>query len=187
MPYPSKLSRDALIQQAWTMIEDEGVANFSLHKLAAHFGVKTASLYRYGNKVELLRAVNAYTSERLLQALYPALHDESPVAERLRMIGQAYRSFALAHASTYSLMYTNVIDDLRPDEDELEQGVLPLQSLMADITGEAHAHQALRGLMALVHGFVMLENAQQFRRDGSLDEAFNYSLQAYLQGIQHMA
>jgi hypothetical protein len=53
---------------------------------------------------------------------------------------------------------------------------------MAEITGEAESLPALRGLLALMHGFVMLELAQQFRRGGDLDAAYDKAVRAYLNG-----
>jgi hypothetical protein len=46
----------------------------------------------------------------------------------------------------------------------------------------AQSLAALRGLLALVHGFVMLEMNNQLRRSGSLEEAFTQSAAAYLRG-----
>ena len=59
MPYPSKLDSETLVSAAFDMIEQGGVEAFSMHKLAAEFGVKTASLYRYFNKEALIQAVKA--------------------------------------------------------------------------------------------------------------------------------
>ncbi len=183
MPYPTKLTPDTIIQQAWSQIDRDGVEAFSLHKLAAHFNVKTPSLYRYINKVELLRAVNVETSRRLFAELYPLLNtDQSPV-ERAQHVAEVYRAFAHRHPHTYSLLFTNVIDDLRPDDAEQEQNVIPLEGLMADIVATHDVLPALRGLLALIHGFVMLELAQQLRRDNNVEHAFKFSIEAYLRGL----
>jgi hypothetical protein len=53
---------------------------------------------------------------------------------------------------------------------------------MAEIAGEAYSLTALRGLLALIHGFVVLEINQQLRRGGNLDAAYQESLAAYLAG-----
>jgi len=182
MPYPSKLTRESIIARAWEMIDQEGVDAFSMHQLAAAFGVKTPSLYRYVKRNDLYRSVNTLTSERLLEALYPTLEGDALPFEKMRQLALSYRSFAHAHPTVYGLMYTNTVDDLRPDEDELEQGVLPLQALMAQHTDDDNSLPALRGLMALIHGYLMLEIAGQYRRGGDLDETFIQVIEAYLHG-----
>ncbi len=169
------------------MIEAEGFAALSLAGLAAAFGIKAPSLYRHvGNKIGLLRAVNLLTTQKLFAAMHSAEEDAptEPTA-RLLAVFQAYRQFAHENPNTYQLAMTNQDDDLRPDENVLVQMVLPIQGIMAEISGEANALAALRGALALVHGYAMLELNQQLRRSGDLDMAFTQSVSAYLAGWQH--
>lgn len=184
MPYPSKLDSKTLAEVAWQMMEDEGVESFSMHKLAAYFSVKTASLYRYYKKTELLRAVNAYTEAKLFEAITPALQADAHPIDKVRQIAFDYRQFGLSHPTTYGLMYTNTIDELRPDFEEGVQAVTPFQTLISHLSGDADSLSALRGLLAIMHGFVMLELAGQLRRGGDLDEVYQYAIEAYIKGLQ---
>ncbi len=86
---------------------------------------------------------------------------------------------------TYSLLFANNNADQRPDAAASEQSVIPLQTLMAGLTGEANSLPALRGLLALAHGYATLELNQQYRRGGDLDETYNRIIEAYLNGWQH--
>lgn len=185
MPYPSKLDSETLVEVAWQMMEDDGVEAFSMHKLAAHFKVKAASLYRYYKKTELLRAVNAYTEAKLYQAISPALQSDQSPENKIRQIAQDYRQFGLSHPTTYGLLYTNTIDELRPDFEEGVRSVLPFQQLMSEISGDDDSLKAIRGILAIMHGFVMLELSGQLRREGSLDEAYDYTIEAYITGLHH--
>ena len=183
MPYPSRISREAIVEMARQMIEDEGVDRLSVNTLAARLEVKPPSLYRYvDNKTDLLRAVNDATFRGLFAAISPKLDSPGSADQRTLAIAHAYRDFAHSQPILYGLAYTNTIAELRPDDDEQEQAVLPFQALMAEISGEAESLPALRGLMALIHGFVMLELAGQFRRGGDLGDAFEKSVQAYIAG-----
>ena len=165
------------------MIESEGLERLSINVLAEKLGVKTPSLYRYvGDKTGLLRAVNEDTIAGLYNVLGEALSSPGTVEERLLAVALAYRQYAQQHPITYGLAFTNTIPELRPDEDEQERGALPYQALMAEVSGEADSLPALRGMLALIHGFVMLELAQQFRRSGDLDVAFVQTVQAYIVG-----
>jgi AcrR family transcriptional regulator len=183
MPYPSKISRETIVQTAREMIEAQGVERLSINVLAEKLGVKTPSLYRYvGDKTGLLRAVNEDTVAGLFAVLGDALNSPGTTDERLLAVAMAYRQYAQQHPITYGLAFTNTIPELRPDDAEQEQGALPYQALMAEVSGEANSLPALRGMQALIHGFVMLELAQQFRRGGDLDAAFAQSVQAYIAG-----
>ncbi len=103
---------------------------------------------------------------------------------RLRITEMAitYRAHAHAHPAAYALAYSASSPDMRVPADRAEALVLPLQALMAEISGEDHSLAALRGLLALVHGFVMLEFAGQYRRGGDLSAAFEQSVSAYVAG-----
>jgi AcrR family transcriptional regulator len=177
-PYPSQLNPARIVDAARAMIEVGGVDGLSLHRLADALGVKAPSLYRYfRDRAELLRAVNESTTRALFVHIDAALGDapDDP-AVRLMIVAQAYRAFAHANPAAYGLLFTNTILELRPDAAQQEQMVLPLQALMAQLSGEANSLPALRGVWALIHGFVTLELNGQFQRGGDLVEAFEKSI-----------
>ena len=183
MPYPSQIDRPLILQTAREMIETHGVDQLSLAKIAKSLNVKTPSLYRYvKNKKALLRAVNEETNQQLFRVLHATLDNEKHVIEKLLDIANQYRNFALEHPKAYGLLFTNTIDELRPDEEENVQQVLPLQNIMAEVSGREASLPALRGLLALVHGYVMLELAEQYRRGGDLTAHFERIVQAYIRG-----
>lgn len=186
MPYPSQVNREAIIAQAWQLIEADGADTLSLSKLAASLNIKAPSLYRHvGNKAQLLQAVNLHTSQQLVEALNTAVAQSGGTAvEQLAELMHVYRRFALENPNSYVLAFTNNDDALRPDENVMEQMALPLQAMMAAVSGQEASLSALRGAMALVHGFVMLELHGQLRRGGDLTEAFSAAVQAYLHGWQ---
>ena len=186
MPYPSQMNREEIVKQAWQLIEAEGTENLSLGKLAQVLGVKAPSLYRHvSNKAALLQAVNLHTSQQLVTELNEAAAQTSGNAQtQIAAIMRSYRAFALAHPHTYVLAFTNNDDALRPDEDVLAQLALPLQQLITAVSGPEKSLAALRGAMALVHGFVMLELHGQLRRGGDLVVDFETAVQAYLRGWQ---
>ncbi|MEL6269640.1 MAG: TetR/AcrR family transcriptional regulator, partial [Chloroflexota bacterium] len=149
MPYPSQIDADSILVAARDAIELEGVSNLSLNKLAATMGVKASSLYRYyKNKTALLQAINQQTVYQLFEALAPALEHGASAVERLTHGAKLYMDFAIANPQVYGMVFTNTIDDLRPNPDENVQLVLPYQQLFAEICGEAHSLAALRGYLA---------------------------------------
>lgn len=185
MPYPAQIDREQLILTAWEMVEAEGSESLSLGRLAAKLGIKAPSLYNHiKNKAALIRAVNEMTQRRLFSSLNEVIQQENTEAQLLA-IANTYRAFALAHPTVYMLAFSTVEAEARPDADEQERAVLPLQAIITQLVkDEAHALPFLRGFWALVHGFVMLEINQQFRRGGSLDDAYIQSVQAFIEGIK---
>ncbi|MBZ0308756.1 MAG: TetR/AcrR family transcriptional regulator [Anaerolineae bacterium] len=182
MPYPAQISHEVVLEKALALLESEGIEQLSLHRIAAELGVKTPSLYRYfSSKGELLKAVNTVTAERLITAMQTTADATDSIEHALNMI-RAYRDFARAHPAAYTLAFGALPENMRPDPAYTETLVLPLQAAMAKISGAGSALSMLRGAWALVHGFVTLEISQNFRRGGSVDDAFAASVAAYLRG-----
>lgn len=186
MPYPAQTDYQTIVQTARTLIEQEGLEQLSLARLAATLGIKAPSLYRHvANKSALLQAVIVQTFELLFQAYKRALSDagDDPKARLLALL-RAHRAFAHANPSTYMLAFTTTAPEQRMSPQALEQLVLPIQEQMAALVGAERSLTALRGALALVHGFVMLELNEQLQRGGDLSAAFDESIQAYLSGWQ---
>jgi len=186
MPYPAQTDRNTIIQTARTLIEREGVEQLSLARLATELGIKAPSLYRYiPNKAALLQAVNLLTYRQLFIAYETALQvaGDDP-QDRMLAIFRAHRAFAHANPETYVLAYTTTVPEQRADERVLEQMARLIQELMSAISGPERSLAALRGALALVHGFVMLELKDQLKRGGDLTQAFEESIAAYVAGWQ---
>ncbi|MBN2503274.1 MAG: TetR/AcrR family transcriptional regulator [Anaerolineales bacterium] len=184
MPYPAQVDRQSIIAEAHQMIEAEGVEALSLAKLARALGIKAPSLYGHlRDKTELLREVNTLTVQQLSIAVQGAVQAAPPKPHtRFLALALAYRAFAHANPRTYMLSTTSAADELRPPEEIMLGVALPLQAVIAEISGEANSLPALRGAYGLVHGFVMLELTNQLRRGGDLETAFVQSVEAYLRG-----
>lgn len=188
MPYPAQTSREAIVAAAQALIERDGVEQLSLAGLAAALQIKAPSLYRHvASKAALIQLVNARTFGQLFAAYDAALGaGGNEPAEQMRRILYAHRAFARAHPARYVLAFTTTIAEERPADTALEDLALPIQQVMAEVSGEAASLSGLRGALALAHGFVMLELHQQLRRGGDLDAAFAASVDAYLAGLARL-
>jgi AcrR family transcriptional regulator len=182
MPYPAQINRDALVARAREMIEGEGVEQLSLHKLAAALGVKAPSLYRYfASKTDLLRDVNRLTTQRMMEMMEQA-SGSGDARARMMAMAKACRDFGHANPRTYRLAFTNTSPELRQNDSALEERVIAIQQVIAEISGPEHSLAALRGAWALIHGFIMIELSGQFQRGGDVEAAFFQSMAAYLEG-----
>ncbi|MBI5928952.1 MAG: TetR/AcrR family transcriptional regulator [Chloroflexi bacterium] len=186
MPHPARIDRDSILQTARAMMELEGVDGLSVNRLAAALGVKPPSLYHhFASKAALLRELNTTTNAGLVLAMHTALHTtDADLPQKILAMAQAYRIYAHEHPVSYGLAYTNVVAELRPDPEFLEKLALMLQVHIAELVGPGESLPALRGLWALVHGFVVLELGGQFQRGGDLDATFDQIVTAQINGWQ---
>ena len=182
-PYPAQVDQTSVVEKARAMIEQDGADNLTLAKLAAAFNIKAPSLYKhFDSRAQLIKAVNTITAQRLKTVLDEASHGGSSVRETLFAVSMAYRAFALANPATYALLFANLSVDARPDKQLMESIAIPLQQLVsADMTAD-YPLEALRGALALLHGFVTLELNGLFQRGGDIELAFQRSIQAYFDG-----
>lgn len=187
MPYPTQINREAIIATAYELIERDGAEQLTLAQLADTLHVKAPSLYRHiPSKAALIQQINTHTFTLLFTTYEQARQAAAADAgAQLRALLHAHRAFAHAHPVAYVLVFTTVASAERPAEQMLEQLALPIEAIMAKLTGTDHALAALRGALALVHGFVMLELNNQFRRGGDHTLAFSDCVEAYLRGVQN--
>jgi AcrR family transcriptional regulator len=180
MPYPAQIQYDELIKTARRMIEEEGLDNLSLSKLAAHFDVKAPSLYKHvKNKAAIIEAVNYATHRDLSETILGQTENLQDPMERIMTFVHAYRAFAHANPTTYQLALGA---DLRGDEEVLQALGEQLEALIQPLVGTMNTLTALRGLWALIHGFVMLEINHQMRRGGDLDVTFEAVVRSFIRG-----
>lgn len=183
MPYPSQIDRETIVETARQMIETDGAEQLSLRTLAKALSVKAPSLYRYvANKTALLKAVNEVTTQKLIEALHPATNSDAPALERMMAIAHTFRQFAHENPACYVLAFANPEPDIRPNAEEREQLVLPLQAAFAELVGDENSFAAIRGAYAFLHGWAMLEITAQFERGGDLDAHFASAFRAFLDG-----
>lgn len=183
-PYPSQTDISGILDVARQLIEQNGVEALSLGKIAGKLGIKAPSLYNHiESKNALLQAVVEQTYLAMFAAYDEALRQSTAdPTEQLLNLSRAQRRFAHANPNCYMLAYTTQNPDLRADPDMLLKQAVSIQKIMAQISGEANSLAALRGSLALTHGFITLELNGQFRRGGDLSETFDQIIRAYLAG-----
>ncbi|HEY1106147.1 TetR/AcrR family transcriptional regulator [Agromyces endophyticus] len=98
--------RQALLERAWSTIDDEGLDALSMRQLARDVGVSHgASARHFADRTALLDAVAITGFERMNTALAEAVAAEPTFAGGLRSAGFAYIGFAVEHPAILDLMY----------------------------------------------------------------------------------
>lgn len=99
--------REALILAATELLEEKGLAGFTLRECARRAGVSHAApAHHFATAADLLAEIAARGFERFVAALGEAADggDAAPEA-RIAAMGQAYVAFALANPAVYGLMF----------------------------------------------------------------------------------
>lgn len=156
----------------------------SLHAVARALAIKTPSLYNHIQGLEDLQQALALEGWRQFADALEQPGPELTLPEAVRV----YRHFALSRPALYALMFRVTLDAADPEGAAVTQRIFErfgylLNPVLADKQDLLHA---LRALRALMHGFVSLEAAGQFRIGGisaetSLEWALN-GLEAWLRG-----
>lgn len=183
-PYPAQISRDTLVEHAWNIASREGVEALSLARIATALGVKAPSLYNHmKSKAELLKAVNELTIRRLFNELdrVNVSYTSTNAHDCLLEVAEAYRTFAHTHPIPYTLAFATTDPAARPDPAELAARAIPYQRRIAMLCGENDSLTALRGLLALMHGYLMLEMHHQLQRGGDLAGTYSQLVSRYLE------
>lgn len=179
------LNRDVVVKKAAGMADELGNAELiTLSAVARELNVRPPSLYNHVSGVDDLRAgIALFAVDKLVKTLASAA--EGLVGrEALLVTALTYRRFAQEHPGIYQLTIR------APDEDDEELAALAralLQSLLLmmaslGIEGDEALH-AVRGLRALLHGFVSLEVADGYKMPLDKEESLRKAVSAYLEGL----
>lgn len=98
-------TRDRILTEASKLLQEYGLAGFSMRKLATNLELSATALYRhYADKEELLVAACREGFERFAAALWRALQEDNDW-ERLRATPRQYFHFARTEPHFYRVMF----------------------------------------------------------------------------------
>jgi AcrR family transcriptional regulator len=168
------LTRAVLAAGAAELADQNGWSELTLAAVAARFGVRQPSLYKHvSGLAELRRDVALLGGLELDSELAAAAVGKSGV-DALQAMADTYRTFAKKHPGRYA---ASVVAPA-PGDTEYEQAAIQLLHTLSAVlgqyglSGDDEIH-AIRGLRALLHGFVSLEAAGGFAMPLDLDESYH--------------
>jgi len=178
------LTREIVVERAAEMADAAGSLDaVTLAALAGELDVRTPSLYNHVAGLEdLHHAIAVHALKRLIDVLQQAALG-AVGRDALLAMSMAYRRFAHEHPGIYPL----TIRAPAPGDSDLAtpaQALLHMLLLLFasyGIHGEEALH-AVRGLRALLHGFVSLEASGGYAMALDLDESFQRLIATYLDG-----
>ena len=185
MAHRAGLDRAAVVAEATKLVDEEGVEQLSLGRLAERLSIKTPSLYNHVAGLPGLRHELAlFCARELLDWLTQATIGRSR-AEAILALANAYRAYAREYPNRYRFTLQAPSADnpqLAAIADEI-LGVIYAVLRPYDL-GEQNMIHAIRSLRSIVQGFVSLEVAGGFAMPVNLDDSFHWLIQLFIAGIE---
>ncbi|MCB0036631.1 MAG: WHG domain-containing protein [Anaerolineales bacterium] len=181
-----RLNKALVIETAAALANRLGsVDALSLKALAAELDIRVPSLYNHIDGMDgLQRDLTLYGARLLLTRLRQAILGKSG-REAIMAVAAEVRAFAYEQPAIYPL----TIRAPEPDETELIQlsqeliQILLLLLTSFGLQGDEATH-AIRGLRALIHGFITIDLAEGYKMALDKEESFSWLLQTYLDGLE---
>jgi AcrR family transcriptional regulator len=179
------LSKELVVEAAAALANQKGgIEALSLKELAAALDIRVPSLYNHINGMDgLQRDLTLYGARELLNRLRQASFGKTGRAA-IMSIAAEVRRFAHEQPAVYPLtIRAPAADDMELTQLSQEFVQLLLLTLTSlGLQGDDALH-AIRGLRALLHGFVALELNGGYELALDKDESFQRLLTTYLDGI----
>ena len=185
MAHRAGLDRAAVVAEATKLVDEEGVEQLSLGRLAERLSIKTPSLYNHVAGLPGLRHELAlFCARELLDWLTQATIGRSR-AEAILALADAYRAYAREYPNRYHFtLQAPAADD--PQRAAIAEEILGViyAVLRPYSLGEQNMIHAIRSLRSIVQGFVSLEVAGGFAMPVNLDDSFHWLIQLFIAGIE---
>ena len=178
------LSRASVVASAAALADEAGWEALTLTALADQLGVRQPSLYKHVAGLRALRREIRLLALRELQAVTAQAAVGRSGPDAVEAIALAYRTYAKAHPGRYA---ATVVAPPGDDPDLGEAAAVLLSTVTAVLGGFGlrgrDAIDAVRGLRALMHGFVTLELAGGFALPVDLDESYRRLVRGFAQSL----
>jgi AcrR family transcriptional regulator len=114
--------KEALLQEALNLIENEGVEKITTRELSKRLGVSYSAIYRhFASKDDLIGAVIEAGFDKLDAKVGPIIdYEELDSIEKLNLMGKEYIQFALDNPNLYRTLFGNVFIQKREELCDLE-------------------------------------------------------------------
>lgn len=180
------LSKERVVQAAKELIEEKGIARFSMAELARRLQIQTASLY---NHVESLDSLLAAVGEEAVAQLVRL--EEQAIAgrrqdEALFALAEAYRAYACEHNQLYRVILSFPRWGNPTLDAEARRVVAPFLEVLSGYgLTDTQQHHWQRVLRAVMTGFAFHEQAGGFSGfpEGQ-DESFSIAIRCVADGLR---
>jgi AcrR family transcriptional regulator len=182
------LTRQVVVDEAGRVADETGLDRLTLAAVAGRLTVKLPSLYKHVEGLDALRADLAALGARELAAELSAATVGRSGSDALLSLAAAYRDYARRRPG----VYTASLRAPAPGDEEHEAAAeAVLQVVWAVLAGfglrDADAVDAIRGLRALLHGFVAIEAAGGYQLPQDLGRSYERLVTTYAETLRTWA
>jgi AcrR family transcriptional regulator len=179
------LDKATIVEAAAKLVDEEGIEQLSLGRLAERLGIRTPSLYNHvAGLPGLKHDLALYCLRDVLNHLLRATIGKSR-AEAIFAFADAYRSYARETPGRYALTLQAPAPGDRELQAIAQQIIEVALAILAPYKlSEEEAIHAIRGLRSIVHGFISLEGAGGFAMPVDLDESFHWLISVFVAGLE---
>ena len=178
------LDQETVVATAAKLVDEEGIDQLSLGRLAERLGIRTPSLYNHvAGLPGLKHDLALYCLRDVLNHLLRATIGKSR-AEAVFAFANAYRAYARETPGRYALTLQ------APDPGDRELQAIAQQIIEVALAilapyklSEQEAIHAIRGLRSIVHGFISLEGVGGFAMPVDLDASFHWLINLFIAGL----
>ncbi len=180
----SGVTRAAVVAAATLLANTEGLEAITLARLAKDLKIKPPSLYNHiSGLADVMRDLSVQGVREANACMSRAAVGLSR-KEALSAVGMAYRQYAREQPGLYLASLRAVPED---DAEWGEASQETLKTIIAVLSGYGlegkDALHAVRGLRAIIQGFVSLEAARGFGMPLDIDESFRRLLTVFSDGL----
>ncbi|TYB64237.1 TetR family transcriptional regulator [Nonomuraea sp. PA05] len=179
------LSREAVVEIALGLVDEEGEPGLTLSAVAARAGVATPSLYKHvRNLAELRELLSVRIMNEMADETSGAVLGRSG-GEAVRALMESWRGYVLRHPRRYSAMLQTPGPGLAQAQARLV-GIV-LAALRAYGMSDTEAIHATRCIRAAMHGFSVLEADGGFGLPENVDESYRLLIDVMTSGLGEAA
>jgi len=185
MSHRAGLDQASVVEAAVKLIDEEGIEQLSLGRLAERLGVRTPSLYNHvAGLPGLKHDLTLYCLHDLLDLILRSTVGKSR-AEAIFALADAYRAYAREAPGRYAL----TVQAPDPGDQEVQALAQQLVDVVRAVLApyrlsEEVAIHAIRGLRSIVHGFISLEVAGGFAMPVDLEASFHWLINLFIAGLR---
>jgi AcrR family transcriptional regulator len=187
MSHRMGLDQASVVEAAAKLVDEEGIEQLTLGRLAERLHVKTPSLYNHiAGLPGLKHDLALYCLRDLLGCVTRATIGKSG-AEAILALADAYRTYAKQTPGRYAL----TLQAPPPGDQEVQAAAQQVvEVVLAVLTpyklGEEDAIHAIRGLRSIVQGFISLEMAGGFGMPIDTEASFHWLIQLFIDGLSQL-
>ncbi len=187
---PSVEIEDAVVAAALRLLDRAGPSALTVRGLAAEAGIAPMGIYNhFGDKNGVIDVVFRRGFDVLTDAVSHADAVADPL-EAIRVGLAAYRAFALAHPTTYAVMFLREVPAYEPSDQSLLAATESFGVLVRTVDRAMHVgvmrpddpREVAQQLWSAAHGAVALELAEMCLVDDP-GSTFNALLETMLTGL----